>query len=250
MWFLRQSTASTVIIGTFVDPTAALPVASLADQSANGKLVKNGTAAAVTLSSWAADVAGDYLVGLSTAHTDTIGRLRLKFYLAANYLPVFADFTVLSQPVYDSIHGTVALTTGSVTVGAYATGKDPATLLLVNPANLLTTDASGYVTVIPAQIPYLMDVLTHYLGASGTTSGGYVTSIVVNDDLAGTTEDFHGCTISPKGNDANVGGASVTITSVTRDTPTGKTTISFTAPSAWKQFPVDGAPLYLYGVKA
>jgi hypothetical protein len=36
---------------------------------------------------------------------------------------------------------------GNVTIGGYAAGQDPATLLLKSPANLLTTDSSGNVTV-------------------------------------------------------------------------------------------------------
>lgn len=37
---------------------------------------------------------------------------------------------------------------GNVTVGAYATGQDPATLLLITPANKLSTDATGKVALL------------------------------------------------------------------------------------------------------
>jgi hypothetical protein len=43
-----------------------------------------------------------------------------------------------------------ALVSGKIdaSVGAYASGQDPATLILVTPANKLATDASGYVTEV------------------------------------------------------------------------------------------------------
>lgn len=111
MIFLRQSTAVVVPVGPFPDRTTALPLTALADQSANGRLVKGSTGAAFTAASWAYDAAGQYLVGLSTAHTDTVGRVRLSFSDPTTYLPVWEDFAVLSAAVYDVLFGTVAPST-------------------------------------------------------------------------------------------------------------------------------------------
>jgi hypothetical protein len=112
MRFVRQSTAATVTVGPFIDKTDGVTAETgLADQSANGRLVKNGTGAAFTASSWAHDAQGNYLVGLSTSHTDTIGRLRLSFSDAATYCPVWEDFMVLDEAVYDVLFGTTAPST-------------------------------------------------------------------------------------------------------------------------------------------
>lgn len=123
MRFLRQSTAATAIVGPFVDKTDGItPKTALADQSANGRLVKAGTGAAFTAASWAHDALGHYLVGLSTAHTDTVGRLRLSFSDPTTYAPVWEDFTVLSAAVYDSLFGATALSTYAGGAVASVTG--------------------------------------------------------------------------------------------------------------------------------
>jgi hypothetical protein len=111
MRFLRQSTAVAPIVGPFLGTDGLTPNTGLADQSANARLVKSGTGAAFAAASWAHDALGHYLVGLSTAHTDTLGRLRLAFSLPATYAPVWEDFTVLSAAVYDSLFGATALST-------------------------------------------------------------------------------------------------------------------------------------------
>lgn len=113
MQFLRQSTAVSVMVGPFADKTTALALTALTDQSANGRLVKGSTGAAFTASSWAHDAAGIYAVGLTTSHTDTVGRLRLSFYDAATYLPTTVEFSVLSAAVYDWMFGATAPSTFS-----------------------------------------------------------------------------------------------------------------------------------------
>ncbi len=132
MKFLRQSTAATVVVGPFVDVTDGFTAeAGLTDQSANGRLIKNGTGGAITVSSWAHDWNGQYLVGLSTAHTDTVGRLRLAFYDVATYRPVVEDFMVLPANSYDSIvAGSDVLQTDLTQIDGLATSGNNATLNL------------------------------------------------------------------------------------------------------------------------
>lgn len=166
MKYLRQSTATTIIIGPFVNfLDGVTPKTTLTDQSANGRLVKNGTGGTITVSSWAHDAAGSYVIGLTTGHTDTLGRLRVEFNDATTFLPVWEDFSVLSQAVYDTLFGTVALNT----VVGYATGQDPATLLLATPANKLATDGTGRVTAgtVSDKTGYALD-LTQMLSVSPT----------------------------------------------------------------------------------
>jgi hypothetical protein len=125
--FLRQSTAATIVVGPFVDKSTALSLTTLTDQSAKGWIVKNGaTGSAPTLTSWSHDAQGEYLVGITTQHTDTVGRFRISFYDATTYLMCWEDFSVLSQVVYDSIFGGVALSTYAGTAVASVTA--PVTL--------------------------------------------------------------------------------------------------------------------------
>jgi hypothetical protein len=165
MKMLRQGTAITVVVGPFLDKADGLtPLAAVSDQSANGSLVKNGTGGAITAASWAHIANGHYAVGLSTAHTDTVGRLRLSFSLAGTYCPVWEDWEVLPQAVYDAlIAGSANL---PASVAAYATGQDPAaqlasqfaalpsassngaaaaTAILATPGNKISTDSGGRV---------------------------------------------------------------------------------------------------------
>jgi hypothetical protein len=62
------------------------------------------------------------------------------------------------------------MASGNVTVGAYATGEDPATLLFVTPANKLATDSTGRVLLQPTQsgvtIPTVTAVTTANLNLS------------------------------------------------------------------------------------
>lgn len=107
MRYLRQSTAATVLVGPFLDKADGV-TEKTALTSQTGRITKAGTAAAFTPASWAHDANGNYLVGLSTGHTDTVGRLRVGFQDAATYLPVWEDFHVLSAAVYDWLFGATA----------------------------------------------------------------------------------------------------------------------------------------------
>lgn len=109
MRYLRQSTVVTVVVGPLVSKDDGItPKTALADQSANARLVKNGTGAAFTAASWAHDAFGHYLIELGTAHTDTVGRLRLSFSDPTTFCPIWEDFTVLQAAVFDWLFGAVA----------------------------------------------------------------------------------------------------------------------------------------------
>jgi hypothetical protein len=127
MRFLRQSTATAVVVGPFLDKSDALtPKTALADQSSNGRLVKVGTGAAFVAASWAHDGLGGYAVGLTTAHTDTVGRLRLAFSDPTTFCPVWEDFSVLPGVMYDWFFGTAAPPTAAAIAAAVQTGSAPA----------------------------------------------------------------------------------------------------------------------------
>jgi hypothetical protein len=173
MRFLRQSTAATAIVGPFLDKTDGVtPRTALADQSAVGRLVKAGTGGAFAAASWAHDALGHYLVGLSTAHADTLGRLRLSFSDPTTYAPVWEDFTVLSAAVYDSLF---AVTSRSTYAGADTSGTG--TLLA-----RLTATRAGYLDALAGLIALdsgavaagtSATVFTSTSGGLNATSGAY-----------------------------------------------------------------------------
>lgn len=121
--FLRQSTSAVISFGPFVSPTDGVTLqtglASALDHASTGiMLSKNGGAmavrhAAVTASSY--DAYGDYLVTLDATDTNTPGRLRVQFAAAGSCLPVWADFDVIEEAVYDAL-----LATGAAGYGAAA----------------------------------------------------------------------------------------------------------------------------------
>lgn len=113
---LRQSTAVTLSFGPFVAPgdgvTPQTGLVSAIDHATTGIMCsKNGGALAVrhaTVTPSTYDGYGNYLVTLDTTDTATVGRLRVQFAAAASCLPVWRDFDVISQSVYDALFANAA----------------------------------------------------------------------------------------------------------------------------------------------
>lgn len=113
--FLRQSTSADVPIGPFLDSTDGnTPETGLTLTQPDIRLKKNAAAwaqkaAAQTLSH---EENGNYEVTLDATDTNTIGLLRLHVH-ESGALPVWEDFHVLDEAVYDVMFGTVALATAT-----------------------------------------------------------------------------------------------------------------------------------------
>ena len=110
---LRQSTAVVVPMGPFLDKADGF-TARTALSSQAGRIVKVGTGAGFTATSWSHDSGGHYLVGLSTAHTDTLGPLRVDFYDAAVHTGVWENFFVLPQAEYDALFAGISVELAAV----------------------------------------------------------------------------------------------------------------------------------------
>lgn len=121
---LRQSTSKAVSFGPFSDKgdgvTLEVGLVSAIDHATTGILLsKNGGALtirsqAVTASTY--DAYGNYIVTLSATDTNTVGTLRMQFSEAATCLPVWQDFTVVEEPVFDALFAASA--TGVPAAGA------------------------------------------------------------------------------------------------------------------------------------
>jgi len=197
MRYLRQSTAAVIPVGGFYDKTDGItPETALADQSANGRLIKNGTGAAFTADSWAHDSQGQYLVGLTTAHTDTIGQLRLSFADAATFVPVWEDFTVLDEAVYDVLFGTTAISTlaGTAQTGdAFARLGAPAGASVSADVAAVKVDTAAILvdtgTTLDARIPAAlvggrMDSSVGAVAANAITAAAIATDAIDADAIA------------------------------------------------------------------
>jgi hypothetical protein len=119
--YLRQSTAAVIPFGPFVDKTNGVDlevgagIITSIDHATTGIfLSKNGGAGAIrhqAVTASTLDAYGMFLVTLDTTDTNTIGRLRVMMAEAATFLPVYDDFVVLDEAVYDVLFGTTAPST-------------------------------------------------------------------------------------------------------------------------------------------
>lgn len=105
MMILRQSTAATIVLGPFVDSgDGVTPETGLTISQADVRLSKNGGAFAQKNDSTAAVHMenGYYSVALNTTDTNTVGRLRVAVN-ESGALPVWADFQVVEEAVWDAL---------------------------------------------------------------------------------------------------------------------------------------------------
>lgn len=110
MQILRQSTASqSIIIGPFVDSTDGNTAETgLTIANTDIRLSKNGANIAAKNSGGGThDELGYYTITLDATDTDTVGRLQVAVHVSGA-LPVYHDFTVVEENVYDAIYASSA----------------------------------------------------------------------------------------------------------------------------------------------
>ena len=110
MLFLKQSTASqAVVIGPFVDDTDGKTAETgLTIANTDIHLSKNGGTFADKNSGGAThDANGWYAITLDATDTATVGRLQIEV-SASGALPVFAEFQVVEESIYDALFASSA----------------------------------------------------------------------------------------------------------------------------------------------
>ncbi len=125
MLYLKQSTASqSVIIGPFVDKTDGnSQEVSLTIANTDIRLSKNGgNLAAKNSGGGTHDEEGFYQITLDATDTDTVGRLQLFCHIEADALPVYHEFMVLEETVYDGLFATNSGATTLLPVDTLAVG--------------------------------------------------------------------------------------------------------------------------------
>lgn len=127
--YLRQNSNTNLKMGPFIASADFITVQNtLTISASNVKLSKNGGAFAQKAEPsnvTNADADGYYAIALSGVDVDTLGRLRAEVSLSGS-LPVWDDFVILSQSVYDSLFGSTAL----ATVGAEVTLTEATRVML------------------------------------------------------------------------------------------------------------------------
>ena len=124
MLYLKQSTASqSVLIGPFVDSTDGVTAeTALTISNTDIRLSKNGgNIAAKNSGGGTHDENGWYTITLDATDTNTVGRLQLHVN-ESGALPVFAEFQVLEEDIYDALFAASAAAFDSnqrVDVGAW-----------------------------------------------------------------------------------------------------------------------------------
>jgi hypothetical protein len=144
MKLLKQSTASTVIVGPVLDANgAAVTTAVVGDF----KLAKNGTTATLSGATVTHDANGYYTIALTTGNTDTVGRLVIYSGNTAHSMATH-HWTVLLASVFDALQTNATNTTG---------GLATATAAISAFAGAISTYAGGAVASVTARVTANVD---------------------------------------------------------------------------------------------
>jgi hypothetical protein len=134
MRYLRQSTATTVVVGPLIDyndgKTPLMDNETFTAGDISCELVKGATSAEITVSKTGANAfnltgSGLASMALTATNTDTAGTLRLSFtntitggYSSETILPFSEDFTVLTADAYDALMASSDATLGELIAAA------------------------------------------------------------------------------------------------------------------------------------
>lgn len=212
MRFLRSNTAVLVTVGPFYDKTDGVTIetaltitneritltADTDDNAAPTNILDNVTGATSGTSNdlnyITGNDAGMMQLELSAANTNRVGRMLLSITDAANHVPVFHEFTVLPQAIYDwLIAGTIVPLPANMTQILGTAVSTPATagILDVNVKNIDNdaASASGTVTFPNATLASTTNITAGTI--TTTTNLTNLPSIPANWlTAAGTAADF------------------------------------------------------------
>lgn len=203
MRFLRQNTAVLISVGPFLDKTdgvtleTALTItneritltADTDDNSAPTNILDNVTGATSGTSNdlnyITGNDAGMMQLELAAADTNRVGRMFLTITDAANHVPVFHEFFVLPQAIYDWLTGVIVPLPSNMTQILGTAVSTPATagILDVNVKNIDNDAASASGTVT---FPNATLASTTNITAGTITTVTNLTNAPTNGDLTAT----------------------------------------------------------------
>ena len=158
MKLLKQSTASTVIVGPVLDANGAAVTNAVVGDF---KLAKNGTTATLSGATVTHDANGYYTVALTTGNTDTVGRLAIYSGNTSHSMATH-HWTVLLASVFDAILANATNSTGGLVT---ATGSVTA---LAGAISTLT--AAGVRTELTTELGRIDTTVSSRLATSGYTA--------------------------------------------------------------------------------
>lgn len=169
--FLKQSTATTISVGPFVDETdGKTPETALSIAYTDVMLSKAGAALANKNDTTAAtaDSAGFYRIPLNTTDTNTVGNLRISIQVSGA-LPWFANYEILTAEEYNIRTGVDSYAT---TLGTISSG--------VTSANGTLASVSGGVTSIGSDVS---TINSNVSTVKTTTNNTYNTVGTINTNV-------------------------------------------------------------------
>ena len=158
MKLLKQSTASTVIVGPVLDANGAAVTNAVVGDF---KLAKNGTTATLSGATVTHDANGYYTVALTTGNTDTVGRLAIYSGNTAHSMATH-HWTVLLASVFDAI-----LTNATNSTGGLVTATGSITALA---GAISTLTAAGVRTELATELGRIDTTVSSRLATSGYTA--------------------------------------------------------------------------------
>lgn len=211
MRFLKQSTQVIKLVGPFLDKTDGVTEESGLAATAT-EISKDGAAFGAGPVLGTHDSDGWYPITLTTTHTNTVGDLVVKCHDAATHLPVWCEFTVLEEAIYDALFAAsanafsgaagsttlTALASDSITAAVVATGAIDADALATDAAqeiaDALLDRANGIETSYT-----LRQALRLILSASvGKLNGAATTTVNIRD--VGDSKNRISATVDASGN--------------------------------------------------
>jgi hypothetical protein len=106
--FLKQSTAVTIKFGPFLDATDGVtPETGLAGGGTEISKAGGAYASGPTLGTH--DAEGEYPLALTSGNTDTVGLLKIKSFDGSVHCPVWVEYQVIEEAVYDALFAASAL---------------------------------------------------------------------------------------------------------------------------------------------
>ena len=199
MKLLKQSTASTVIVGPVLDANgAAVTTAVVGDFG----IAKNGTTATLSGATVTHVANGYYTVALTTGNTDTVGRLVLYSGNTAQSMATH-HWTVLLASVFDAILTNATNTTGGLATATAAISAFAGAISTLTAAGV-RTELGTELGRIDAAVSSRMATYTQPTGFLGATfpatvssyAGGAVASVTgnVGGNVVGSVGSIAGVT--------------------------------------------------------
>jgi hypothetical protein len=194
--WLRQSTAVTVALGPFVDQTDGFTLENaLTITSTDCLLSKNGAAFAVPSDTGAATVmstTGHYAKALNATDTNTLGILRV-FVNEAGALPVWEDYTVVTQNTWDSFFASDRLQVDVEEIGA---GIITATAIAADAIGASELAADAATEIAAAVLAQTVDTFNTAVGSPLTTTATLKQALSILLGFAAGVTSANGATLS------------------------------------------------------